>query len=348
MLPLEELLDEELFCVHNEELLREFNDFLAKSHCDENLLFVKATNPFMKQDSELLFEQWCEVYHRYIEEDSPKECNFPASIRSGFDKSFHEQTLPLKEQIEQARLHIMTLLQDAYTKFQRHSDTKNLNCYCRKDHDYFHRSHRDVRHTNSGITVNIPLTQEDIALVSPMLDKFSECALDENDDEGDDEEEEEEEEGDDEASNSGPLEYQKAGLDVKLRPRTKSSPPPPPSSSFRPRTPPSPSVASSSSTQRFFEPSRTPLERTQHNQQQQIIPPSLTPSLPSAQRLNKLHRYSVSSSSKGSTASSSSSVSSQSPTVNSSQKFSKLVHRLKFGRSSSSSGGQSGPQSWQP
>ncbi|CAH01639.1 GTPase-activating protein RGS2 [Kluyveromyces lactis] len=336
MLQLEELLDEELSCIHHDEILSGFHDFLAKPHCDENLWFIKATNPFMNPNSKLSFTHWNDVYRRFIQEDAPKECNFPESIRICFDEAFRKHGLPTHETIEQARLHIVNLLQDAYSKFQRNSDIpdniKYTDCYCHKDGTLYHHSDTD-KDQNTSHSHTTVLTQENIDLVSPILDKLSEFAL---------EEEDELEEGDDEASVGERLEYQKAKSTATFRSRTRSTPPLV-STPLRPNTPPSPSAESTSSTQKSFGSSRTPQEKIQH-----VLPPSLTPSLPSAQRLKKSHRYSISSSSKGSTASSSSSVSSQSPTVNSSsQKFSKLVHRLKFGRSSSSSGGQSGPQSWQ-
>lgn len=326
MLQLQTLLEDELSCTHHEMLLSEFQEFLSKSHCDENLLFIKATNRFIGGQGEYSLAEWAEVYHRFIEQDSPKECNFPESIRTEFDLAYAKKVLPSEEAIEQARFHVINLLQDAYTKFQRNSSASPF-MYCGECDCHEHDKPAALERQAADADADA-----DADLMSPMLSKFNEFALEEEDE---DEVEEEVEGGED-------LEERSEKASSREGARAASTPP-----SLRPQTPPviyeSPSQSESG----------TYSESQEGLQQQMPYSPFSPPTAPATagtapnQRLKKLHRYSVSSSSKGSTASSSSSVSSQSPNVNPSQKFSKLVHRLKFGRSSSSSGGQSGPQSWQ-
>lgn len=481
---LQELLDEKVPCVHHEKILNLFQRFLTKSHCDENLLFIKATNGFVSEDgNEPGFREWSEVYHRYIKEESPKECNFPESIRNGLDVAYRERVVPSRESIKQARLHIVSLLQDAYSKFQRQEHLRDcvreleLQCQCEclceemelplhlplelqrqlrprtgslsfediVDGGYSDDDDDAVRSSSSssqlsqsldqsldqglsqslnhslsqslnqslsqslgqslgranasfGPSINTKdidmqnittppsghrsqLTQENIDLVSPMLDKFGDFAID------DDEEGEQESQAvraltsDDCNSEINVItpSSEKTGsigscssrsslsnrehhhnhhhhhqniLDRVRKARTMSTPPLLQASSLRARSPPAvpvplPAVSTSAPKPTSNSSARSPQDKDKDKDKDKDRQPPQTPkedTLP--HRIKKLHRYSISSSSKTPSTSSSSSISSHSPTVNS-QKLSKLVHRLKFGRRSSSSGDTSGPQSWQ-
>ncbi|KAG0679995.1 hypothetical protein C6P41_000458 [Kluyveromyces marxianus] len=451
---LQELLDEKVPCVHHEKILNLFQRFLAKSHCDENLLFIKATNGFVSDDgNEPGFREWSEVYHRYIKEESPKECNFPESIRNGLDVAYRERVVPSQERIKQARLHIVSLLQDAYSKFQRQEHLRDCvrelelqcqcECLCEEMELPLHlplELQRQLRPRTGSLSfedivdggysdddapaepepgsepgpkpesgpqskpepksepepqpeprtlntkdidmqnITTPpsghrsqLTQENIDLVSPMLDKFGDCAID------DDEPEEGEQEGqavraltsDDcnseinvvtpssektgsigscssrsSLSNREHHHHHQNILDRVRKARTMSTPPLLQASSLRAKSPPAvpvplPAVSTSAPKPTSSSSARSPQDKDKDRQPPQTPKEDTLP-----HRIKKLHRYSISSSSKTPSTSSSSSLSSHSPTVNS-QKLSKLVHRLKFGRRSSSSGDTSGPQSWQ-
>ena len=471
---LQELLDEKVPCVHHEKILNLFQRFLAKSHCDENLLFIKATNGFVSDDgNEPGFREWSEVYHRYIKEESPKECNFPESIRNGLDVAYRERVVLSRERIKQARLHIVSLLQDAYSKFQRQEHLRDcvreleLQCQCEclceemelplhlplelqrqlrprtgslsfedivdggySDDDAVRSSSSSSQLSqsldqsldqslNQGLSQSLSqslnqslsqslgranasfgpslntkdidmqnittppsghrsqLTQENIDLVSPMLDKFGDFAID------DDEPEEGEQEGqavraltlDDCNSEINVVtpSSEKTGsigscssrsslsnrehhhhhhhhhqniLDRVRKARTMSTPPLLQASSLRAKSPPAvpvplPAVSTSAPKPTSSSSARSPQDKDKDRQPPQTPKEDTLP-----HRIKKLHRHSISSSSKTPSTSSSSSLSSHSPTVNS-QKLSKLVHRLKFGRRSSSSGDTSGPQSWQ-
>ncbi|AGO14277.1 AaceriAFL230Wp [[Ashbya] aceris (nom. inval.)] len=99
-----------------------FHEFLRRTHCDENLQFVLMTDGFVVDHADTPVDPavWNQIYDTFIRRDSPKECNFPESIRSVFDDSFQSQTVPPQEHIVLARKHVLKLLEDAYTKFHRH------------------------------------------------------------------------------------------------------------------------------------------------------------------------------------------------------------------------------------
>ncbi|AET40166.1 GTPase-activating protein RGS2 Ecym_5412 [Eremothecium cymbalariae DBVPG len=108
-----------------------FHDFLRKTHCDENLQFWLMTDPFVSQEQQQLgraMGNWNRIYDTFIRQNSPKECNFPESIRTVFDDHYSLQSIPERQQIELARNHILNLLEDAYTRFHRHLlDSCNIN-----------------------------------------------------------------------------------------------------------------------------------------------------------------------------------------------------------------------------
>lgn len=117
--------------------LKEFNKFLIKTHCEENLEFFIMTKQFLLCDdkkslrsnsivstissnmySNFDLELWDDqIYNIFIKVDSPKECNLPHYIRCLFDDC-HRQDIPPKQiYIIQAIQHILGLLLDAYTRF---------------------------------------------------------------------------------------------------------------------------------------------------------------------------------------------------------------------------------------
>ncbi|AMD19695.1 HCL456Wp [Eremothecium sinecaudum] len=112
-------VDEE---VSLDKILNLFHEFLQKVHCDENLEFLLKTDSFVTSDKEASngYQEWSHVYDNYIKQDAPKECNLPETIRTVFDDCHTRLEVPLPQDIETARSHILHLLEDAYTKFQRH------------------------------------------------------------------------------------------------------------------------------------------------------------------------------------------------------------------------------------
>lgn len=111
-----------------------FRDFLRKSHCDENLDFILATDAFVGADAALTeadfpLKPWTDnVYSQFIRRDSPRECNLPQGIRECFDRCHATQSAPDRAHIRSARQHVITLLRDAFTRFldrQRRCSSSN-------------------------------------------------------------------------------------------------------------------------------------------------------------------------------------------------------------------------------
>ncbi|AAS53144.1 AFL230Wp [Eremothecium gossypii ATCC 10895] len=107
-----------------------FHEFLRRTHCDENLQFVLMTDGFVAEQADPPVDPgvWNQIYDTFIRRDSPKECNFPESIRSVFDDSFQRQVVPQQEHIVRARKHVLKLLEDAYTKFHRQLVEQGKSC----------------------------------------------------------------------------------------------------------------------------------------------------------------------------------------------------------------------------
>lgn len=117
--------------------LKEFNKFLIKTHCEENLEFFIMTKQFLLYDdkkslisnsimsttssnmySTFNLELWNDqIYNIFIKVDSPKECNLPQYIRGLFDDCHRREIPPKQIYIIQAIQHILGLLLDAYTRF---------------------------------------------------------------------------------------------------------------------------------------------------------------------------------------------------------------------------------------
>lgn len=117
--------------------LKEFNRFLIRTHCEENLEFFIMTKQFLLYDdkkslrsnsivstissnmySNFDLELWDEqIYNIFIKVDSPKECNLPQYIRGLFDDCHRQEVPPKQIYIIQAIQHVLGLLLDAYTRF---------------------------------------------------------------------------------------------------------------------------------------------------------------------------------------------------------------------------------------
>lgn len=119
--------------------LNEFNKFLTRTHCDENMKFFIMARPFLMQDDkksmfsaqssistnsfEINFnlDGWNDtIYNIFIKVDSPLECNFPQRIRNLFDNCYQSNKPPRQAYIAQAIQHILNLLFDAYSKFLKY------------------------------------------------------------------------------------------------------------------------------------------------------------------------------------------------------------------------------------
>lgn len=119
--------------------LLEFNKFLTRTHCDENMKFFIMARPFLMQDDkksmfsapssistnsfEINFnlDGWNDtIYNIFIKVDSPLECNFPQRIRNLFDNCYQLNKPPRQAYIAQAVQHILNLLFDAYSKFLKY------------------------------------------------------------------------------------------------------------------------------------------------------------------------------------------------------------------------------------
>lgn len=302
------LLDKENTCKEHAALAQAFKRFLTKTHCDENLLFIHATSNFMEKDHEISFEDWKSVYNTYIKQDSPKECNFPESIRIGFDNAFEDKNVPSQDMLKLARFHIITLLKDAYTKFQRQLSGTDKTITPDRSCEVLCCSPK------SAFAEEVDFNE------GSLVSKLDDFVLDV---------EEEEEDSDD--RESGKLNLSR--IDTGLSDRSSNS---------REASALSPFPQKLSSEDTSADPSRNssgnkPNQRVLSNSNNQTNEAHIM-----APSIRRLHRYSLSSAKNSSTSSSSAS----SP-ANSTQKLSKIVNKLKFGRSSSSSGGVSGPQAWQ-
>ncbi|CAL9730164.1 hypothetical protein MOUN0_I08086 [Monosporozyma unispora] len=116
--------------------LKEFNNFLVRTHCEENLEFFIMTRQFLLNDdkkslrssnississrnySNFDLELWDDqIYDIFIKVDSPKECNLPQYIRELFDDCHKRGNPPRQVFIIQAIQHILGLLLDAYSRF---------------------------------------------------------------------------------------------------------------------------------------------------------------------------------------------------------------------------------------
>ncbi|CAL9735143.1 hypothetical protein MOSE0_G07976 [Monosporozyma servazzii] len=116
--------------------LKEFNNFLVRTHCEENLEFFIMTRQFLLNDdkkslrssnvsavssrnySSFDLELWDDqIYSIFIKVDSPKECNLPQYIRELFDDCHNKNNPPRQVCIIQAIQHILGLLLDAYKRF---------------------------------------------------------------------------------------------------------------------------------------------------------------------------------------------------------------------------------------
>lgn len=116
--------------------LNEFNSFLIRTHCEENLEFFIMTRQFLLNDdkrslrssivssmssknySNFDLELWDDqIYNIFIKVDSPKECNLPQYIRELFDDCHKNGNPPRQVFIIQAIQHILGLLLDAYSRF---------------------------------------------------------------------------------------------------------------------------------------------------------------------------------------------------------------------------------------
>ncbi|CEP63897.1 GTPase-activating protein RGS2 LALA0_S09e04940g [Lachancea lanzarotensis] len=114
-----------------------FVAFLKRSHCDENLSFLLATDPYVQGVSWDALASWTrDVYTLYIQTDSPRECNLPQAIRQTFDESAKSHTVPPQSSIEAARKHVLWLLQDAHSKFSHLQRRCSRPATCRRSHGY--------------------------------------------------------------------------------------------------------------------------------------------------------------------------------------------------------------------
>lgn len=98
-----------------------FLEFLRRSHCEENLDFILATDPYLAaaESPRFQLQGWDRaVYSQFIRRDSPRECNLPQHIRETFDVCHNSNTAPSRHNIEAARQHVLALLRDAFSKFR--------------------------------------------------------------------------------------------------------------------------------------------------------------------------------------------------------------------------------------
>lgn len=141
-----------------------FHEFLKRSHCDENLQYILMTKPFVSNDKNLSLNRWNNIYLQFIRVDSPRECNFPEEIRLIFDDYYHESKLPSLNDIKISRKHILSLLQDAYNRFQERIKGGLSPCVCipKNDSEYQYHLYGSSRSNEFALTDSSEEEQESI------------------------------------------------------------------------------------------------------------------------------------------------------------------------------------------
>ncbi|CDF91531.1 ZYBA0S12-01024g1_1 [Zygosaccharomyces bailii CLIB 213] len=108
--------------------LVKFEQFLVKSHCDENYEFWKTCNGYLRccDDEDFDVDGWnSKVYKSFIMDNSPMECNLPTEVKKGFQESYNSCGRLPRTVLHKARQHAWSLMTDAYRQYVRHI---NHNC----------------------------------------------------------------------------------------------------------------------------------------------------------------------------------------------------------------------------
>ncbi|KAH3901415.1 GTPase-activating protein RGS2 SCDLUD_002907 [Saccharomycodes ludwigii] len=111
--------------------LDSFHKYLVKKHCEENLLFMINSQPFLyyyevdideglKLPNKYKFplDLWINsVYSQFIKINAPQQCNLSENIRSKFDLYFDNFEIPKYDDLLEIRHCIYSLLQDNYLNY---------------------------------------------------------------------------------------------------------------------------------------------------------------------------------------------------------------------------------------
>lgn len=99
-----------------------FEQFLLKSHCEENYELWKTCNGYLQQCDDANFDvhRWnTRIYKTFIKENSPMECNLPTDIKRGFHEAYRCYGRLPRSVLYRARQHAWSLMADAYRQYVR-------------------------------------------------------------------------------------------------------------------------------------------------------------------------------------------------------------------------------------
>lgn len=99
-----------------------FEQFLIKSHCEENYEFWRTCNGYLLRydNDDFDIRRWnTGIYKRFIRESSPMECNLPEDIKHNFEESYRDSCRVPKMILYRARQHAWSLMTDAYRQYVR-------------------------------------------------------------------------------------------------------------------------------------------------------------------------------------------------------------------------------------
>ncbi|CAR26436.1 hypothetical protein ZYGR_0H02450 [Zygosaccharomyces rouxii] len=102
--------------------LNKFEQFLLKSHCEENYEFWRSCDGYLlKYDNDDFDIQKgnSKIYKKFIRANSPMECNLPEDIKQNFRESYHHGSRVPKDTLCRARQHSWSLMKDAYRQYVR-------------------------------------------------------------------------------------------------------------------------------------------------------------------------------------------------------------------------------------
>lgn len=114
--------------------LNKFEQFLLKSHCEENYEFWRTCNGYLLRYDNDDFDarKWNSgIYRKFIRENSSMECNLPEDIKQNFKESYRDSSRVPKVILYRARQHAWSLMTDAYRQYVRQACKKGGCCNSR-------------------------------------------------------------------------------------------------------------------------------------------------------------------------------------------------------------------------